>query len=240
MKVAIVSYHNTLPFIQAIARHDKASRIELVKATPAECITLFENREVELALVPAGALLGNDDYQIITNKCIATEGAVYSVAIFANKPLQHCTSLYLDAHSRSSNLLAQILLRRHYDVELNVQNIDALPDQLDNDGAYVLIGDKVFSNEQRFSYKYDLGQAWYDYCGLPFVFAVWVAQSDTQLDDIVYFEKMIGQLDLASIEDKQLTPSLTLNEYLTQYIKFDLTDSCIEGLKLYYSEAKQA
>ena len=40
----------------------------------------------------------------------------------------------------------------------------------------LLIGDAALEVEGRFAYELDLGQAWKEMTGLPFVFAVWVAR----------------------------------------------------------------
>ena len=39
----------------------------------------------------------------------------------------------------------------------------------------MVIGDRCIGLFDKHPYIYDLGQAWMDYCGLPFVFAAWVS-----------------------------------------------------------------
>lgn len=59
-----------------------------------------------------------------------------------------------------------------------------LPDDAD---AVLLIGDKVVTDAPpaaRFPHQLDLGHAWHELTGLPFVFAVWMARQGTDLGDL--------------------------------------------------------
>ncbi|NJL30982.1 MAG: hypothetical protein HC898_04785, partial [Phycisphaerales bacterium] len=53
--------------------------------------------------------------------------------------------------------------------------------------AMLLIGDKVVTHRpdpQRYPFDVDLGQAWHQLTGLPFVFATWLARADAVLGDL--------------------------------------------------------
>src|SRR5665213_4630797 len=55
-----------------------------------------------------------------------------------------------------------------------------------NKTARLLIGDKVVCDEPAgLPHQLDLGGAWKDLTGLPFVFAAWMARAETQLRDLL-------------------------------------------------------
>ena len=52
--------------------------------------------------------------------------------------------------------------------------------------ARLLIGDKVVCEEPTgFPFQLDLGQAWQEFTGLPFVFATWVARQEPLLSSMM-------------------------------------------------------
>ena len=57
-----------------------------------------------------------------------------------------------------------------------------MPSQAD---AILLIGDRAMHEpEDDFVEVMDLGQVWYDWTGLPFVFAMWIAREDADVTGI--------------------------------------------------------
>ena len=92
----------------------------------------------------------------------------------------------------------------------------------------------------------DLGQVWYDWTGLPFVFAMWVArqEADTEgVDDALSHARDLGLArvnDIAAEEAPRLglTHAVALN-YLTKNLHYHLTSAERSGLKLFCELAAQ-
>ena len=172
IKISAVSYTNTLPFLQGIKASDDVMRqIELSVDVPSACARRLINNEVDLGIVPVAALSRIPNYHIITDYCIGSDGAVDSVFIFSNKPISEIKSIRLDTESRTSNGLARILLTHYWKMNVEV----TMAGEAD---AYVLIGDRTFGKKQDIPYVYDLGEIWKEFTGLPFAYAVWVANKD--------------------------------------------------------------
>jgi len=93
-----------------------------------------------------------------------------------------------------------------------------------------------------------LGEAWHDWTGLPFVFAVWAARSDQQLQQ--HFDRLgwilsrarnrgcenIDQIARASATEYGLTESVCRN-YLSDNLYFQLGDPEKQGLAAYFRYA---
>src|SRR5205807_5572720 len=92
----------------------------------------------------------------------------------------------LDEGSRTSAALTQILLRKRYDVAAGVVPLamDAAAEDADAD-AVLLIGDRAMrACLPGFAHAFDLGQEWYDWTGLPFVYAVWAVREGAELGPV--------------------------------------------------------
>ena len=105
-------------------------------------------------------------------------------------PLQEISTLALDEGSRTSCCLARILLHHQFGVqpECSSLQIDQAWPTAGTD-AVLIIGDRAMNaQDSRFPIEVDLGQAWWEWTGLPFVFAVWTARigEDTVVDPVGY------------------------------------------------------
>ncbi|RMG70327.1 MAG: hypothetical protein D6722_08835 [Bacteroidetes bacterium] len=178
MDIALVSYINTRPFLDGLQAHFTEEEARLHLMPPADCARYLAQGRCDIALIPAGALpaFRGQDIHLLPDYCIGANGQVESVFIFSQRPIEQLDTLRLDPHSRSSNGLARILLQHHWRRDL------ALIQPTERDFAHiagatgaVVIGDEAVRLwlSGRYAYAYDLAEAWHDFTGLPFAFAVW-------------------------------------------------------------------
>jgi len=100
------------------------------------------------------------------------------VRIFAQVPPDRIRTLWVDTDSHTSVALARVLWRELYVRDLESRTIDTRREDLRACEAVLLIGDKVVSPQRgSFAYEVDLGGAWRQHTGLPFVFAVWAMRT---------------------------------------------------------------
>jgi len=98
----------------------------------------------------------------------------------------------------------------------------------------VIIGDRALASLNRFEHIYDLGSAWKQYSGLPFVFAAWIANKPIPSDFMEAFDAANGyglsNLNevIALIPDKEQV--YDLHKYYTQNISYELTPEKRAGL----------
>ena len=79
--------------------------------------------------------------------------------------------------------MSRILLRERFGIEPRLEPLP-IGDGLDSSDAdaVLLIGDRaIHSPPGRFAEVWDLGDAWVNWTGLPFVFAMWTARADAEL-----------------------------------------------------------
>lgn len=230
IRVSAVSYTNTLPFLQGIKASQKLlDQIDLSVDVPAECARKVIQNEVDLGIIPVAALTKLPDYNIITDYCIGSDGAVDSVFIFSSKPIEEIKTLRLDNQSRTSNGLARILLKYYWKHEVEVK----MEGEAD---AYVLIGDRTFGQKESVPYPYDLGEIWKKFTGLPFAFAVWVSNKELPADFIADFNSALKDgvshpLDV--IEGLKPYPNFDYAYYLTHNLDFNLDTKKREAIDRY-------
>lgn len=119
---------------------------------------------------------------------ISCRGAVDSVLLFARRPFGELDGATVDLteHSQTSVALTRILLAQRFglrDVHYRRRAVETgVPATGD---AWLLIGDAALAARRtvREAHVLDLGQAWLEWTGLPFVYAVWAVRAALPLDE---------------------------------------------------------
>lgn len=235
IKVAAVSYLNTKPLLYGLERDEQLKKqMELVVDYPANLANSLQRGEIDLALLPVAAMAAIEGAQIVSDYGIAAEGKVASVCIFSEMPLEDCEAIYLDYQSRTSVRLAELLLKEYWHKELTVLLApEDYIDKIEGKTSGVIIGDRALENLSRFPYVYDLGAAWQDFTGLPFVFAAWVASKPLPEDFLEAFDKAnaSGLDHLDEIIARHPFPHYDLKTYYTQNIHYHLDADKNKGLR---------
>lgn len=219
---------NSLPFIMAIEKMKETQNVELINIVPSETIDLFRNNLCDIALVPVGGLSEIKDYQIISDYCISCDGAVDSVGLFSNVPIDEIDHIYLDNHSRTSNNLCKILVKEYWKRNCSYSKASVEGKELKSNEGKIMIGDKAIKGKKDSKYYYDFGEIWQMKTGMPFVFAVWIAKKDIS-EDLKssfnsYLKVAFDNLDLIINKLEHSFPKeKNIRTYLTSHIKYDLT-----------------
>ena len=236
-----VSYLNTKPLLYGIFQTGLDAEMDIHLEIPSVCAAQLASSAAQIGLVPVGALASIPNAQIISDYCIGAVGAVRTVCIYANVPIHELTHLHLDFHSRTSVLLAQVLLREYWQHAPTIIAANpAVPPTISGTTGAVLIGDKTFGLETQYKYIYDLADIWHKHTGLPFVFAVWVTTQPLDADFLARFNHALS-VGIAHIPQLcQLIPhtheAFSLEEYYTQYISYNLDAQKRKALDLFLSK----
>ena len=176
-KIIAVSYLNTIPFIYGLRHHSNLGA-DLLLAPPATCYQNFVEGKADIALMPAAMVPSLTDAEIVTDYCIGAVGKVRTVVVVSNSPIAQVRCIFLDAHSKTSVQLCGYLAKNLWKIEPEWHAMEdySMLDSAEQGDAFLLIGDKVFDNEGRFAYSYDLAEEWHKATKMPFTFAVWVAR----------------------------------------------------------------
>ena len=229
IRISAVSYTNTKPFVFGITHSDIINKIDLSLDIPSDCANKLISNQADIGLVPVAALLNIPNYEIVSDFCIGATGAVNSVFIFSDKPIEEIESIRLDTHSRTSNNLALVLLKNYW---------KRSPEVVETGGdAFVLIGDRTFGTKEKYKYAYDLAEEWQNFTSLPFAFAVWAANKPVSAEFISEFNTALklGLDNRLEILGDQPLNGFDLKDYLENKLDFDLDDKKREAIKKFHS-----
>ena len=236
IRVSAVSYWNTHPFIYGIRQTGFDQQLDLSLDIPAICAEKLINNDVDLGLIPVAVIPRLAEAHVISDYCIGAEGAVRTVAIYAEQPIEQLDTILLDYQSRTSVALTRLLLRHFWQLTPNlVAAHEGYETSIANATGALIIGDRAMGLELQYPYVYDLGQAWTDFTGLPFVFAAWVSNKPLPPDFIKPFNAALAY-GVNHIPELLETvdfyhPNFDLQQYLTTYIRYDLDDAKLQGLQ---------
>jgi len=203
------------------------SQIELVEAYPAKIAEMLLRKDIDVGLVPVAVMPLLPQAHIIADYCIGADGDVASVCLFSDVPLPKIKKVLLDYQSRTSVMLAQILLKHFWKVQPLLQQANEnYIDNIKGDVAGVVIGDRAFAQRKISKYVYDLAGAWKQMCGLPFVFAAWIAHKQLPADFITLFNNAnaegLQHVDAVIAENPYAL--YDLHNYYTSNISYRLDD----------------
>ncbi len=237
IRIGAVSYLNTKPMIYGLHRGEIREQIDLITDYPSKVAAMLIDGSIDIGLVPVAVIDKVPNARIVTDVCIGCDGAVDSVAIFSEVPMDEIQTVVLDYQSRTSVALAQLLLRDHWKQKVTfvpAQSED-FRNQIAGTTAAVVIGDRALEQKTHSTYMYDLGAAWKDHTGLPFVFACWVANKplDPTFIGAFHAANLTGFAHLPEIVAAEAVPYTNLMDYYTRYIRYDLDEAKRNGMNLF-------
>jgi chorismate dehydratase len=225
LRVGAVSYLNTRPLVYRL--EDYAPDAELVYDVPSRLADQLDAGTLDVALVPSVEYLQHPTYSLVSDACIACRGPVLSVKLLSRVPVSQIRTLALDEGSRTSVALVRILLKQRCGLtpELRPLPLDADVAAARAD-AVLLIGDRAIHPPVGvFVETWDLGQAWCEWAGLPFVFAMWTARrgvNTASLDRALRRARDSGLENLESIAARDAAPAGLSTEACLVYLRDNL------------------
>ena len=246
LQIGAVSYLNSRPLIEGLEL--LLPQANLVLDYPSRLADALAAGRLDVALIPSVEYFRQPGYEVISDACVAARGNVMSVKLYCRVHPGEIRRLALDEGSRTSAALAKVILVERYGVIPRTEPLLMESSTLDSTAdAVLLIGDRAMHNPpESFVEVIDLGQFWYDWTGLPFVFAMWVARQDAATEGVEDALSQARDLGLARILDiaREEAPRLGLTEevariYLTQNLHYHLTSAERSGLKLFHELAAQ-
>jgi chorismate dehydratase len=243
IRISAVSYTNTKPFIYGLMHSGIPQKIELSLDSPNDCAQKLIDDVVDIGLIPVAATLNLPGWEIVSDYCIGSVGAVNSVFVFSNCDIREAKTLQLDPESRTSNSLAKVLVKHFWKAD-QLTFLEKAVDYAgsgDPETAYVQIGDRTFGKSDKYPFVYDLGAEWKKFTGLPFVFAAWIANKPIPVEFMIEFNQALKYgLDHRKELLNELVPrtDFDLDDYLMHKLDFDLTDEKKKALYLFLDYVK--
>jgi chorismate dehydratase len=248
-RLSIIDYLNAAPLNHGFKQGLGGDHFHLKFHFPSACADRLRDGEVDAGIVSSIEYLRIPGLRIVPGLCIASPKRVRSVVILSKVPPEQIRSLALDTSSRTSVVLAQLLLRERYGISPAVVDMGPdLPAMLAENDAALMIGDAAMRAPRQGLFVLDLAEEWHAWTGLPFVFALWLVRQDAPELPLPggvapFFHKSleIGVAQLpAIVEEARRTIGWTkieLQEYLTENITYILGEAERDSLALFFEKA---
>ncbi len=250
IRIGCVSFLNAQPLINAPGNRGGPTGLEVRYDVPSRLLADLEAGEVDLALCPV------IDYQrsaeslvIVPVGGIGCDGPTMTVRLFSREPLDRITRIAADTDSHTSVALATIIMRERFGNDVTIDAYDARSDA-SLPGAVLLIGDKVVTAAppaEAYPHTLDLGEAWRELTGLPFVFAVWMAKEGTALGDApsrlaAQRQANASRIDAIAVAHAPARdwPIDLAREYLGRLLRYEIGPRELEAMQLFWHKAHEA
>jgi chorismate dehydratase len=236
--IGSVSFLNAKPLIQGLDRHP---RVRMHLEVPSKLLAGLQERRFDVALLPVIDYQRLAGLRLIPAGGIGSDGPTLTVRIFSRTPFERIETLLCDTDSHTSVALARVILAERYGRRPTFVDLAAGASR-GNDLPRLLIGDKVITDEPKdCPYQIDLGQAWKELTGLPFVFAAWMGRADADLGDLPAILDEARRRGMAEVEQivrhyapEHRWPTAIARQYLTQNLRFEIGDREIEAIRLFH------
>jgi len=227
-RIGYMPYLNAEPFYYHL--NLSGDSFEFCRLVPSNMALSAGKGAIDAGPLPLVACFNlEDSFVPLGDFCIASIDVVQSILLFCRRPVEelaNCT-FAVTGESVTSVQLLKVLL--HHKYRVSPKSFTSL--QKDND-AFLLIGDCALRErtpKSEYPYCYDLGKEWYDWTGLPFVFARWIVRKELPQeikDDLcaqlsVSLEK--GLIDLDAIAHKRNDLGLSKTEVINYLEGFHYT-----------------
>ncbi len=241
--VAAVSFLNATPLVDGL---DKVAGVDVIRAVPSRLLTALVTGHADIALCPT------IDFQrsplplaIVPAGGISSAAATMTVRVFSRRPIAALDRIAVDSDSHTSVALLQIVLEARFGRR---PELVPLPGPAADwaAAAMLLIGDKVVTCKPpatRYPYQLDLGRAWSELTGLPFVFATWMSRADTGLGSLPAVLAELRELNTGRLEEIVAAHAARLGwrtgparRYLGQLLHHTIGDRELAAIELFWRE----
>lgn len=274
IRIGVVSFLNTLPLIDGLeglaappgppvsrsSAPSAASSVQLRHSVPSLLIDqLLSDDDADRVDL---ALCSSIDYQrspvplrIVPVGMLGCFGPTLTVRLYADTPLDSLDTVYCDSDSHTSIALMQIVLAERFNIQpriirYNAREHVAEHKPVDWPSAMLLIGDKVVTDSPpavRYPHQLDLGAAWAEDTGLPFVFAAWMCRADADPNHIAVAaavlerQRLHNRERIAGMVHRHAGPRNWPNDlastYLSTTLQYGWSDAHRTGLEQFFTKA---
>ena len=258
LRVGQIDYANCTPIFECLKKSFDCSSYQFIHGVPSYLNSMLAAGEIDVCPSSSIEFAKNPlEYLLLPDLSISSVGPVKSVLLISRIPIEKLNlhPVGLTGDSATSVRLLQIILRKFYNYEncfSTLQNSTLA--SLKDFPAILLIGDaalKAGISMYQGAYVYDLGELWYKFTGLPFVFALWMVRVETAVNQrkevenlharLCYSKKNAGtrfEVIAANCNEDWMSPDGMMEYWRT--ISYDLTSQHLEGVQTFFRYAAEA
>ncbi len=231
--IGSVPYLNARPLVEGIEGN-------LVTLPPSRLAVALRKREVDVALLSITEAIADPRMGLVDGIGICSDGPVLSVFLAHRGPLEDIEIVHCDPSSLTSVKLLKVLLHRR-GVHPSWQPLHpGLPaPEAEN---VLLIGNPAIAFRQAGHphQLWDLGAAWKEETGLPFVYAMWMAlgrRVPGKLRELLHQARQRGLARLESIAEEHPQFGLDFRRrYLGRAVRYEVGEAQRQGIRRFVRE----
>lgn len=194
MRVGRIPYVNCYPVYGGIDRGRIPFSAMLVDGVPTVLNRMMADATLDISVVSAVEYARDSNrYLLLPDLAISCDGPVNSVMLFSKVAVKDLAGrkVLVSKSSMTSVALLELLFAERWKVQPEFVPSDAEITDIARFGeeehaARLVIGDAALllgsKADRGYPFAYDLGEEWKAWTDLPFVFAVWVAQRNIEVD----------------------------------------------------------
>lgn len=259
IRLGRIGYLNVLPLHYPLEQGILQGDFKLVSGPPASLNLLMDQGQLDISGCSCIEYARHPEkYLILPDLAIGSRGPVQSVLLLCRTRPEDLdgASVLVSAQTHTSAALLDLLLRQHIGVtpSYRIGDATALLAAGERPEAILCIGDEALNLRRHPDYptRMDLGEAWREWTGLPFIFGLWIANRETacaRREEVQAGARLLiqakkwGQANLDLISAVAARDSILSEAEMRSYfagLVYDLGLEELEGLRLFYERLAEA
>lgn len=255
LKLGHIIYSNCFPPHSGIVLQKIPFPFKLVEGIPTELNRMLSEGAIDVS--PSSSIeyaVNPGQYLIMPDMSITSKKNVMSILLECTVPIEELNDkiVAMTTASATSVVLLRILLELRYRVSPQyILYEQGSEDPMGRAAAMLTIGDLAIQRSMvaTYAYNYDLGRLWYEFTGLPFVYAIWqikyrknIHKELGRLYDILRESKAFGASHLKELSEEAATrfnlPSDVLFAYWNLF-SYNFNEKERQGLLTFYDYATE-
>lgn len=181
-----IGYLNVLPLYHPLENGIIENDFEIISGPPSELNMLMDAGKLDISAASSIEYARHPDkYFLVPDIAIGSCGPVQSVLLLSKSPVQELNgkTILVSSQTHTSAALLRVLMAESWKIKTDFASGDATAILASGEypDAILAIGDEALNlrHHPEYRYRIDLGEAWRDMTGLPFIFGVWIVQRES-------------------------------------------------------------
>lgn len=239
LRIGSVPYLNARPLVRGL---EDDPDVEFIEEVPSRLAERLSGGGLDVALVSSIEAVRPGAAPLVENVCIASDGPVLSVLLIGESDPRAARRVALDGASLTAATLTRVLYHHVFarpDVEFVRAGVAPDPAETGAD-ATLVIGDaalRILDGDDSRYRTLDLGQAWTEATGLPFLWAGWLLSAGADADRVRHRLDRAWEAGRTRIREDALSGARDLGlsaglatRYLTEVMRYPFGDRERRGL----------
>ncbi len=244
--ISVINQVNNAPITYGLDKNLFEHNFNILHKSPVQSGKALLEGEIDFGIIPVTAYArSKENWLIMPDISISVSGKAKSIQLFFRKGLQDIKKIAVDERADSSFALLQIIMQEKFNITPDYELIPPKIEQmLSKADAALLIGDEALHEQELNKSSFDLGEEWFDFTGLPFVFSIISGrQNALNKEEMQLMKKSfdIGIRNCESISKEYSKKSefgwSVYHDYLTQNINYSFNDQEKSGLNEFFNYA---